>query len=217
GGAASDNVAAIYAAAQKLISYALPQPVKITGFLRHVETNPDGTAVPTALYDIVLNDADGMDICKGALLGRSATLTERVDFDPPIYIDTEISLAITDAGNAKRRKRKERNDNFMDNKDLNYKTFWNALSEADKIRDKILVKRRNDMADKKVDEVKVKVVGKKPSKGKKNVSKGKWVPICRTVVEDFDEDLGKWTGANHLAELQQNSASKMIRTIVINR
>jgi len=78
-------VAAIYAAAQKLISYALPQPVKITGFLRHVETNPDGTAVPTALYNIKLNDADGMDIAKGALLGRSATLTERVDFDPPIW------------------------------------------------------------------------------------------------------------------------------------
>jgi len=52
---------------------------------------------------------------------------------------------------------------------------------------------------------------------KKVKAEGKWVPICRTVVEDFDEDLGKWTGANHLAELQQNSASKMIRTIVINR
>lgn len=100
-GAASDDIASIYTAAQKLISYALPQPVKITGFLRHVETDPSAVvgSVPTPLYDIALNDANGMDICGNALADRSDTVTERVDFDPPIYIDTEISLALTNSGN----------------------------------------------------------------------------------------------------------------------
>jgi hypothetical protein len=41
----------------------------------HVITNPGGTA-PTALYDIVLNDEDGMDMMGGTLANRSATLTE---------------------------------------------------------------------------------------------------------------------------------------------
>lgn len=104
----------------------------------------------------------------------------------------------------------------MDNTELNYETFWNTLKEAGKIRDKILVKRRKNMANKKVIEEIVETTKEKPQVKKKS-KKGKWVPICRTVVEDFDEDLGRYTGAHSLSELQQNSASKVIRTVVISR
>ena len=41
-----------------------------------IETNP-GTA-PTTLYDIVINDAEGLDIAGGMLADRSATVTEKI-------------------------------------------------------------------------------------------------------------------------------------------
>lgn len=44
-------------------------------YLVQVETNP-GSVAPTAGYDIVVNDADGLDVMGGALADRSATATE---------------------------------------------------------------------------------------------------------------------------------------------
>lgn len=45
-------------------------------YITEVRTNP-GAVAPQALYDIVVNDADGIDIMGGALLNRSATVSER--------------------------------------------------------------------------------------------------------------------------------------------
>ena len=48
----------------------------IDAYLMMVETDPDGTAVPTAAYDITLKNANGVDVMGGALSNRSATATE---------------------------------------------------------------------------------------------------------------------------------------------
>lgn len=45
-------------------------------YLYMVETDPGSTA-PTTLYDIVINDASGLDVMGGTLANRSATATER--------------------------------------------------------------------------------------------------------------------------------------------
>ncbi|MFH2073787.1 MAG: hypothetical protein ABIJ57_00375 [Pseudomonadota bacterium] len=42
-----------------------------------IETNP-GTTAPTTLYDIVINDAESLDISGGMLANRSATVTEKI-------------------------------------------------------------------------------------------------------------------------------------------
>lgn len=46
------------------------------GYVFMVVTNPGATA-PTALYDITLTDADGVDIMGGTLADRSATASEQ--------------------------------------------------------------------------------------------------------------------------------------------
>lgn len=46
-------------------------------YLYSAETNPGATA-PTADYDIVLNDADGVDVSGGLLMNRSDTVTQLV-------------------------------------------------------------------------------------------------------------------------------------------
>lgn len=48
----------------------------LKGFIFLVVTNP-GTTAPTADYDIVLNDGDGIDIMGGELGDRSATVSEQ--------------------------------------------------------------------------------------------------------------------------------------------
>jgi len=50
----------------------------IGGILSHVTTNPGATA-PTDLYDIVLEDRDGVDVMGGAL-GNRATATSEVAY-----------------------------------------------------------------------------------------------------------------------------------------
>lgn len=47
-------------------------------------------------------------------------------------------------------------------------------------------------------------------------SKGKWMPICNLVVDDYDEDLGAFTGAQHKARMEQNSLSMRVRTVRVD-
>ena len=75
------------------------------GHILRIVTNPDGTDVPSALWDCLLNDVDGFDLAQTLLLNRSDTLTENV---VPL-INTQlvayaglVTVAITNAGNAKR-------------------------------------------------------------------------------------------------------------------
>ena len=48
---------------------------KFSGRLIAIETNPGATA-PTANYDIVLNDAEGLDVLQGVGANRAAATTE---------------------------------------------------------------------------------------------------------------------------------------------
>jgi len=69
-------------------------------YITEVRTNPGATA-PQALYDIVLNDTDGIDLMGGTLADRSATASERAipALATGIYggtpIDGALTLAIT--------------------------------------------------------------------------------------------------------------------------
>ncbi len=71
-------------------------------YVYSIETNP-GTPAPTASYDIVVNDAEGLDISGGMLADRSATATEkitpRLDTTYSIFggvlIDGALTLKIT--------------------------------------------------------------------------------------------------------------------------
>lgn len=72
----------------------------ISGLVYRIVTNP-GTAAPTALYDLVLNDEDGMDIAAGALSDRATADTEQVILDPPIAVDGTLQLAAINAGDTK--------------------------------------------------------------------------------------------------------------------
>lgn len=81
-------------------------PSKLQGFLRSIETIPGllgdkTTDVPTTLYDITLLDPYSYDISGNVLADRSASVAEMVIPTEPLYIDSEITLTISGAGNDK--------------------------------------------------------------------------------------------------------------------
>ena len=105
-GSVSIDIASTYATAQALLNDSLPQPSKIMGSIVKIETVPgtEGdltTAKPTALYDITILDAYGLDVAGGSLANRSGTVAESVVPDAPIPIDSELTLTIASAGNSK--------------------------------------------------------------------------------------------------------------------
>jgi hypothetical protein len=59
-----------------------------------------GTA-PTNLYDVVVNDPDSVDVALGALIDRSSTLTQGVAAASMSIIVGKLTIAVTNAGNAK--------------------------------------------------------------------------------------------------------------------
>lgn len=65
-------------------------------------TNP-GAAAPTANYDIVVNDVDGVDIAAGVLANRHTTTSEQAYPAAATYhvFDGPLSLVVSNAGNAK--------------------------------------------------------------------------------------------------------------------
>ena len=78
----------------------------INGFVVSIETDPDGTAVPTAAYDLTLLNSGGADIMGGVLADRSATATE---ITMPllngnytgIAVQGALTLTVSAAGNSK--------------------------------------------------------------------------------------------------------------------
>lgn len=97
GGAVSCDIAATFAAAQAPNG---PKPKKLKGFIARVVTNPGATA-PTDDYDIALNDEDGVDVMATTLNNRDTATSEQVIPSDPPFIDGELSLAITAAGDEK--------------------------------------------------------------------------------------------------------------------
>ena len=79
---------------------------KISGsFLLQVKTIP-GSPAPTTLYDITLEDGDGLDVMQGTLSDRSATLVETAvpkqdskrGVQGPVYTKGDLTLKISNQG-----------------------------------------------------------------------------------------------------------------------
>jgi len=78
-------------------------------YLQSVQTVPSATAAPTADYDVAINDANGEDLMDGGLADRSATAAETVfpaadGVNAVVPIVSDLSIAITNAGDAKKGK-----------------------------------------------------------------------------------------------------------------
>lgn len=72
------------------------------GKLIGLTTDPDGTAVPTDNYDIVVNDADGDDVLLGAGANRDTAVTEHVaEASLGAAAGSVLTLVVSNAGNAK--------------------------------------------------------------------------------------------------------------------
>ena len=73
---------------------------KFSGYLLALETNPGATA-PTANYDIVLNDAEGVDVLAGVGANRHTTTSEKVaiiwatSLNPPVHASDTLTWTIT--------------------------------------------------------------------------------------------------------------------------
>jgi len=82
------------------------------GHITKIVTNPDGTAAPTANYDITLVDADSLDVALGTLANRHTSTTEVVyptvagsaanNTDVRASFAGKLTLTIADAGNSKK-------------------------------------------------------------------------------------------------------------------
>ncbi len=77
----------------------------VSGVLERIVTIPDGGGTaPTTLYDVVLNDADGLDVLNGAGANLSATVSAQVGpalTGGQMAIDGVLDLVVSNAGNAK--------------------------------------------------------------------------------------------------------------------
>ena len=72
----------------------LPANIVKGWYLYSAETNPN-VGPPTADYDIVINDADGVDIANGLLMNRHTTTTQLVNLGTGTYGYPLITGALT--------------------------------------------------------------------------------------------------------------------------
>ena len=76
----------------------------LSGQVLRWATNPSSTA-PSANYDIVVNDDDGIDIAAGGLVNRHTSSSEQVlnggDAKDGAACMGKLSLVVSNAGNAK--------------------------------------------------------------------------------------------------------------------
>jgi hypothetical protein len=105
-GVVAIGIASTFAAAQLVKSPSYPRPVKLRGVLNSIETSPGtlgapATNPPTDLYDVTLVDNYGLDVADGNLANRGNTAAEVVVYASPIPINSELTLTIANAGNAK--------------------------------------------------------------------------------------------------------------------
>jgi hypothetical protein len=73
---------------------------EIVGYVSRVVTVPSAESglVPTASYDIVLNDAQGVDVLSAAGADRSATAVEDIEPDPPVIVVGDLTLVVSNSG-----------------------------------------------------------------------------------------------------------------------
>lgn len=74
-----------------------------TGEIVKLVTVPDGGGTqPTDLYDVVVNDANSVDVLAGGGANRSNASTQTVDrASLGAIVESQLVLAVTNAGNAK--------------------------------------------------------------------------------------------------------------------
>lgn len=85
----------------------------LSGQVMMIVTDPDGGAVPTDNYDVVINDEHGLDVAAGYLANRDTANVERVfptletiissygyGYQP--VFNGKLELQVTNAGNAKK-------------------------------------------------------------------------------------------------------------------
>jgi len=105
GGTVAFDIASTYATAQEALNTYLPQPTKIEGYIKAIETIPgeegDASTDCPDEYDITLDDPYDYDLAGGSLADRSDSVAQKVVPRSPIPVDSEITLEITNAGNAK--------------------------------------------------------------------------------------------------------------------
>ena len=80
---------------------------QLNGILLALITDPDGTDVPDASYDVTIEDDKGIDILLGKSVDRSATLVESVPLDlstgqPRPVATPTFTFKVANAGNAKK-------------------------------------------------------------------------------------------------------------------
>jgi hypothetical protein len=73
----------------------LPANVVRGWYLYSAETNPGAGVPPTDLYDVVINDPDGVDLAGGLLMNRSTANTELVNLGTGAYGYPLVSGALT--------------------------------------------------------------------------------------------------------------------------
>lgn len=76
------------------------------GYLVKVVTDPDGTDVPTANYDITLIDENSVDAAESLLINRSDTLTQTVypvasGATTPVFLCGTHTFTVANAGASK--------------------------------------------------------------------------------------------------------------------
>jgi hypothetical protein len=74
------------------------------GYIIKAEFVPGaGGTQPTNLYDVVFNDANGVDLLNAAGADLSNATSKLIQFNPPLYHDgaTALDLVVSNAGNAK--------------------------------------------------------------------------------------------------------------------
>jgi hypothetical protein len=79
------------------------QPAKVRGIIQSIQTAPGlngdlTTSLPTA-YDLTLLDKYGYDVAETKLMGRSAAVSENVEYPHKKVIDSELTVTIANAGN----------------------------------------------------------------------------------------------------------------------
>lgn len=75
-----------------------------TGLIQRVVQIPDAAATqPTAAYDVVVNDDDGVDVLHGlgANLANDATTVKDYTDGLGAVVNSKLALAVTNAGDAK--------------------------------------------------------------------------------------------------------------------
>lgn len=71
------------------------------GILESAVFVPDGSAVPSDQYDVVITDENGLDVLKGEGANRSNSVTQRIQPKTPIA-NSKLTLVVSNAGSEKK-------------------------------------------------------------------------------------------------------------------